>query len=218
MQVAHGVPVWRVGVGSTNGLIGPRLLDAPSGVSAGTVHVCRADGHERSRVPRRAPVRHFDRVRDACAEPVVEPAVRGVSGGPLVRRQCDDDAMLCRLRRRTGYGYVRAMLSRHICADGQRLMYSMLGRTLRWRCEWAVLTVRSRLVLCRWRCSLHGMEHLPHRRGYADTRLNHSRPLLCRLRTRRHFLGEKQWRCVQRRPYLSGHGIRIARTDRIVEP
>ena len=148
MQVAHGVPVWRVGVGSTNGLIGPRLLDAPSGVPAGTVHVCRADGHERSRVPRRAPVRHIDGVRDTCAEPVVEPAVRGVSGGPLVRRQCDDDAMLCRLRRRTGYGYVRAMLSRHIRAGRQCLMHSVLGRTLCGRRKWAMLAVRLRLVLC----------------------------------------------------------------------
>ena len=103
---ADGVQARRVGVDEADGVVGPRLLHAPGGVPARSVHVCGADGHERPRVPRRAPVRHIDGVRDTCAEPVVESAVRGVSSGPLVRWSRNDNAMQCRLERGRWRRYV----------------------------------------------------------------------------------------------------------------
>ena len=74
----------RVGVDEADRVIGPRLLHALVGVPAGSVHIRGADGHERPRVPRCAGVRRIDGVRDAGAEPVVEPYLCGVPGRPLL--------------------------------------------------------------------------------------------------------------------------------------
>ena len=99
MCCTDGVPVWRVGIGSTDGFVGPRLLDAFGSVPAGPVHIRRANSYERSCVPRCAFVRCLGGVRDARAESIIEPAVRYVPGGPLVRRQCDSNAMQRRMER-----------------------------------------------------------------------------------------------------------------------
>ena len=144
VRTADGVQARRVGVDEADGVVGPRLLHAPGGVPARSVHVCGADGHERPRVPRRAPVRHIDGVRDACAEPVVEPCVRGMPGGSCVRRQRNDDAVLGRVCCDTGRWLVHAV-QRWFCGGcGLRAVHAVHRRKLRGSGSTLVHTMRIR--------------------------------------------------------------------------
>ena len=208
LRSTHAVQGKRVGVDVADRVIRSRLLDAHDRVPARPVHVCGADGDERPRVPRRAAVQRVDGIRDARADAVVEPPVRCVSRGSLVRRYGDNDAVRGRLCRRARRGLVHAVQRRLRVVGEQRGVHAMQRGLLRRQGLGHLLRLRRRAFLWCSRCGMHGVAHMRNWFWVAVRRVQHPGSHLRTVRRRFDVLSGGRSLGMPNRAHVRGRRVR----------